>query len=109
MDAEPDHGLGELIRNEPRSHDAREGDGQGVPSDESGHHEERLGGRGKTGSGIGQECREPRQDDGGDPGAPVKPNLKKKLLTTTYIAAGIWVLVMIIIQFGLIPLPEFPG
>ncbi|WAC48998.1 DUF1467 family protein [Asticcacaulis sp. SL142] len=47
--------------------------------------------------------------DGGDPGAPVKPNLKRKLLTTTYIAAGIWALVMVIIQFGLIPLPEFPG
>ncbi|OYW78689.1 MAG: hypothetical protein B7Z26_09375 [Asticcacaulis sp. 32-58-5] len=47
--------------------------------------------------------------DGGDPGAPVNHNLKKKLLTTSYIAIGIWLVVMVVIWFGLIPLPEFPG
>jgi len=47
--------------------------------------------------------------DGGDPGAPVTPNLKKKAVQTTLLAAVVFVVVMIIIHFNLIPLPEFPS
>jgi len=32
--------------------------------------------------------------DGGDPGAPVKPNLKRKFITTTWISAIVWILLI---------------
>jgi len=44
--------------------------------------------------------------DGGDPGAPVNPNLKKKFITTTWVSAVLWVILMIVLKFGLITLPE---
>ncbi|HVI30518.1 DUF1467 family protein [Phenylobacterium sp.] len=47
--------------------------------------------------------------DGGDPGAPVDPKLKKKFLTTTWISAILWVVVWAIIHFGLITLPNLPS
>jgi predicted secreted protein len=43
--------------------------------------------------------------DGGDPGAPVNPNLKKKFITTTWVSAIAWLIIMAIIKFGLITLP----
>ena len=43
--------------------------------------------------------------DGGDPGAPVNPNLKKKFITTTWVSAIAWLILMAIIKFGLITLP----
>jgi predicted secreted protein len=43
--------------------------------------------------------------DGGDPGAPVNPNLKKKFITTTWIAAVLWVILMAVIKLGLVTLP----
>jgi len=46
--------------------------------------------------------------DGGDPGAPVQPNLKRKLITTTIASAVIWVIFMLCLQFRLIPLPNVP-
>lgn len=46
--------------------------------------------------------------DGGDPGAPVLPNLKRKFWTTTWVAALIWAVVVGLIMSGLIPLPTFP-
>lgn len=46
--------------------------------------------------------------DGGDPGAPLITNLKKKMILNTAIAFGVWAISMIVIQFGLIPLPELP-
>jgi predicted secreted protein len=46
--------------------------------------------------------------DGGDPGAPVDPMLKKKFLTTTWISAILWIVVFLVIHFGLIELPNFP-
>jgi predicted secreted protein len=46
--------------------------------------------------------------DGGDPGAPVDPKLKKKFLTTTWISAILWVVAFLVIHFGLIDLPRFP-
>ncbi|HYE45182.1 MAG TPA: DUF1467 family protein [Caulobacter sp.] len=43
--------------------------------------------------------------DGGDPGAPVNPNLKKKFITTTWVSAVAWLIVMAIVKFGLVTLP----
>lgn len=47
--------------------------------------------------------------DGGDPGAPVNPNLKRKFLTTTWVSAVVFVILWLIIRFGLITLPEIPA
>lgn len=47
--------------------------------------------------------------DGGDPGAPVDPKLKKKFFTTTWISAIVWVGVWAIIYFGLVKLPSLPS
>ncbi|MFT4091520.1 MAG: DUF1467 family protein [Asticcacaulis sp.] len=47
--------------------------------------------------------------DGGDPGAPVVHNLKKKAIITTIAAAVVFVVVMLIIRYNLIPLPVFPS
>lgn len=46
--------------------------------------------------------------DGGDPGAPVDPKLKKKFLTTTWIAIVLWVIVFVVLKFQLVSLPAFP-
>ena len=47
--------------------------------------------------------------DGGDPGAPVDPKLKKKFITITWISAILWVVVWAIIHFGLLKLPNLPS
>ncbi len=47
--------------------------------------------------------------DGGDPGAPVDPKLKKKFFTTTWIAAVIWVVLFVVLKFHLITLPPLPA
>ena len=47
--------------------------------------------------------------DGGDPGAPVDPKLKKKFLTTTWIATVVFAIFWAVIHFHLIKLPAFPG
>ena len=46
--------------------------------------------------------------DGGDPGAPVEPKLKRKFLTTTIVATVIWAIIMLCLEFHLIPLPNVP-
>jgi predicted secreted protein len=46
--------------------------------------------------------------DGGDPGAPVDPKLKKKFLTTTWVSAIVFAIVWLVIYFKLIPLPNLP-
>jgi predicted secreted protein len=46
--------------------------------------------------------------DGGDPGAPVDPKLKQKFLTTTWVSAIVFVIVWLVVYFGLIPLPNLP-
>ncbi|MFZ5670432.1 MAG: DUF1467 family protein [Pseudomonadota bacterium] len=43
--------------------------------------------------------------DGGDPGAPINPNLKKKFITTTWVAALAWLAVFATIKLGLVPMP----
>jgi predicted secreted protein len=42
---------------------------------------------------------------GGDPGAPVNPNLKRKFFTTTWIAVVAFTILWVIIRFHLITLP----
>lgn len=50
-----------------------------------------------------------RPVDGGDWGAPAAPNLKRKFITTTWVAALLWLLVVGLIHFNLIPLSALPG
>ena len=50
-----------------------------------------------------------RPTDGGDWGAPDKPNLKRKFITTTWVAALLWLAVVGVIYFNLIPLPRGSG
>jgi predicted secreted protein len=47
--------------------------------------------------------------DGGDPGAPVDPKLKKKFLTTTWISAVLFTLLWLTLHFHLVRLPTVPG
>jgi predicted secreted protein len=47
--------------------------------------------------------------DGGDPGAPVDPKLKRKFITTTWVAAVIFAVVWVVITMGWITLPQVPG
>ncbi len=46
---------------------------------------------------------------GGDPASPVNPNLKRKFITTTWVAAILCALVYAVIRFGLIDLSKLPG
>jgi predicted secreted protein len=46
---------------------------------------------------------------GGEPGSPVNPNLKKKFITTTWVAAVLWLILFAVIKFGLVTLPQIPG
>ena len=46
---------------------------------------------------------------GCDPGAPVNPNLKKKFITTSWVAAIVFAVIWAIITFRLVPLPPLPG
>ena len=45
---------------------------------------------------------------GCDPGAPINPNLKKKFITTSWVAALVTAAVWLIITYRLIPLPPIP-
>ena len=46
--------------------------------------------------------------DGGDPGAPVTPNLKRKFITTSWVAAIIWLVVIGVIVSGVVKIPGVP-
>ena len=58
--------------------------------------------------GMKQEDRE-RPTDGAQWGAPVNPNLKKKFITTTWVAAIVWGVIMLVIWTGMMPLPNLGG
>jgi predicted secreted protein len=58
--------------------------------------------------GMSQTGKE-RPTDGGDWGAPAEPNLKRKFITTTWVSAIAWLVVMTIIWTGIMPLPNLPG
>lgn len=47
--------------------------------------------------------------DGGDPGAPVNPNLKRKFITTTWVSAILWLLLFAVLKLGVIKLPPLPS
>ena len=47
--------------------------------------------------------------DGGDPGAPVDPKLKKKFITTTWISTVIFIVLWLLLHFQVIPLPRLPS
>ena len=46
--------------------------------------------------------------DGGDPGAPVDPKLKRKFLTTTWVSALVLLVILGAIHFHLIDLAKLP-
>ena len=56
--------------------------------------------------GMNQGAQE-RPTDGGDWGAPARPDLKRKFITTTWVAAIVWLVLVLALQYQLIPLPEF--
>ena len=58
--------------------------------------------------GMSQGARE-RPGDGGDWGAPANPNLKRKFITTTWVSFLVWLLIMILLYTGIVPLPAAPG
>jgi predicted secreted protein len=47
--------------------------------------------------------------DGGDPGAPVDPKLKKKFITTTLIAVVVFAVLWLTIKLGIVALPRLPS
>jgi predicted secreted protein len=47
--------------------------------------------------------------DGGDPGAPLVPNLKRKAITTTWVTAIIFALLIWVIESGVVQLPLIPS
>jgi predicted secreted protein len=46
--------------------------------------------------------------DGGDPGAPVDPKLKRKFFTTTWVSALVFAVLWVIIKLGVIKLWGLP-
>jgi predicted secreted protein len=47
--------------------------------------------------------------DGGDPGAPVDPKLKRKAFTTTWVAAVVFLILWTVVHFQIIHLPSLPS
>ncbi len=47
--------------------------------------------------------------DGGDPGAPVDPKLKKKFITTSWISAVLFAILWLCLEFHWITLPAIPS
>jgi predicted secreted protein len=47
--------------------------------------------------------------DGGDPGAPVDPKLKRKFITTTWVSAVVFIPFWLLMHFHLLHLPNLPG
>jgi predicted secreted protein len=46
--------------------------------------------------------------EGGDPGAPVNPNLKRKFFTTTWVSAVIQLMIIAVLHFHLVDLDRIP-
>lgn len=47
--------------------------------------------------------------DGTDPASPVDPKLKRKFLTTTWIALVLFAVLWIVVKLGLVSLPSLPS
>ena len=50
-----------------------------------------------------------KTSDGGDPGAPLTHNLKKKVMINTVVASVLTVILFLFMTFIHIPLPTIPG
>lgn len=50
-----------------------------------------------------------QHDDGGDPGAPINPNLKRKFFTTSWIAAIVLAVVAVVLETGMLQPLALPG
>jgi predicted secreted protein len=46
--------------------------------------------------------------EGGDPGAPVNPNLKRKFITTTWITVLVMAVILGVIHFHIVDLEKLP-
>lgn len=55
--------------------------------------------------GMSQGGSEP-PTDGGQWGAPEKPNLKRKFITTTWVSVIVWAAIMVLVWIGWMPIPE---
>ena len=55
--------------------------------------------------GMSDQIKDP-PTDGTQWGAPKNPNLKKKFITTTWVAAIVWVVIVGVIWSGIIPVPD---
>jgi predicted secreted protein len=55
--------------------------------------------------GTSQERHE-APTDGAQWGAPEKPDLKRKFITTTWVSALLWLFVMVLVYIGWMPLPD---
>lgn len=55
--------------------------------------------------GMNQAAQE-KPTDGGQWGAPANPNLKKKFITTSWVALIVWVFIMVLVYIGWMPLPD---
>lgn len=58
----------------------------------------------KTYAEMGEKC-----PGGGDPAAPMNPNLKRKFFTTTWVSAIIFAVIWSTIRFHLVELPPLPS
>ena len=45
---------------------------------------------------------------GSEPGAPVEPMLRRKVIQTSRIAACVWAIIFVIVQFDLLTLDDIP-
>ena len=55
--------------------------------------------------GMNQGARD-RPTGGADWGAPEVPNLKRKFITTTWVSALVWAVIMGVLYTGVLTLPE---
>jgi len=46
--------------------------------------------------------------EGGDPGAPVNPNLKRKFITTTWVSALVLLVILGVVHFHIVDLNRLP-
>jgi len=46
--------------------------------------------------------------EGGDPGAPVNPNLKRKFITTTWVSALVLAVILGVVHFHIVDLDKIP-
>ena len=55
--------------------------------------------------GMNQQAQE-KPTDGSQWGAPANPHLKKKFITTTWVAAIVWLVILLLVFIGWMPLPN---